>query len=95
MSLELHDIIQTEGPERRVDSHKLVIFLSQMQSSVRELKDHQRTMSEALTKVSDDVEKLLQILEQGKGGRKALGLAVTFGASLATALMYIKDFIHF
>lgn len=92
MTVELEDIIQ-EGPERRVDNHKLLIYLSQMSEQIKAFDKRLNAHMAAEEEHQGKIKELIDLLVGFKVFLRAAKYLGGGAAAVGGGLLWIKD--HF
>lgn len=91
MVVELEDIIKEEGPERRVDNHKLLLYLAQVSQQMTHLDGRLSTHMKAEEAHQDKVKELIDLLVSFKGFLRVAKWLGAVGAALGGAVFWLKD----
>lgn len=93
MTVHLEDIVSGDGAERRVDNHKLVVFLGQLSEQLSGLDNRLSTHMVAEEAHQTKIKELIDLLTGFKGFLKFTRWISIFMATLWAFWMWVKD--HF
>lgn len=93
MTVELEDLISDHGNERRVDNHKLVIFLGQLVEGQKQLETRLTTHMEAEETHQAKIKELIDLLTSFKGFLKVTKWLSVVGVGLWAFWIWLKE--HF
>ncbi len=91
MTVELEDLLQDEGPERRVDNHKLLLYLGQVSQQVAKLDTRLTTHMHAEEEHQGKVKELIELLVSFKGFIRVAKWLGGVGTGLGALVFWLKE----
>lgn len=93
--VSIEDVITGSGPERRVDNHKLVLFLMQLKEQIDEIDSRFAEHMKKEEIAQKQLGELIVLLTKAKGGVGFIKILIYVGGPLLAFITWAKAHIHF